>query len=216
MRFDLHALDALEPGSDEADEAFDHYSRSLLEVFRASIEGKVLLETASGIGFWVRSFLDFGYNHEGMALPSMGRQQVEMVVSDYFPRKISLNSPEEADSAIPELIAFWEFLGREFGLQSAQSVVVYLREVQPSFRSWMLDPSKFGMAKSFFMAGQAAGFNMTDKSEMNAFAEVYNAANLREGLEATGVSPGEARRERKKRARSLRRKIKGASRKRHK
>jgi len=167
-------------------------------------------------GFWVRAFLDFGYNHEGIALPSMGRQEVERVVSDYFPRKISLRSPEEADSAMPELIAFWEFLGREFALQTAQSVVGYLREVQPSFRSWMLDPSKFGMAKSFFMAGQAAGFDMTDKSEMNAFAAAYNADSVRDGLEATGASPEEARRERKKRARSIRRKIKGASRKRRK
>ena len=73
-----------------------------------------------------------------------------------------------------------------------------------------------GLAKSFFRAVQAARFDMTDKSEMNAFAAAYNAANLREDLEATGVSPDEARRERKKQARSLRRKIKGASRKRHK
>jgi hypothetical protein len=32
------------------------------------------------------------------------------------------------------------------------------------------DPA--GMAKSFFMAGQAEGFDITDKSEMNAFAAV--------------------------------------------
>jgi len=73
-----------------------------------------------------------------------------------------------------------------------------------------------GLAKSFFRAVQAARFDMTGKSEMNAFAAAYNADSLRDGLEATGASREEARRERKKRARSIRRKIKGASRKKRK
>jgi len=39
----------------------------------------------------------------------------------------------------------------------------------------MNDPSRFGMAKSFFMMGQAAGFDMTTQEGAEAFMNWYNA-----------------------------------------
>jgi hypothetical protein len=38
----------------------------------------------------------------------------------------------------------------------------------------MNDPNKFGMAKSFFMAGTAAGFDLTTEEGLKAFQEHYN------------------------------------------
>ena len=38
----------------------------------------------------------------------------------------------------------------------------------------MNDPSNFGMAKSFFAMGQAAGYDMTTQAGMNAFMLAYN------------------------------------------
>ena len=40
----------------------------------------------------------------------------------------------------------------------------------------MNDRARWGPAKSFFMAGQAAGFDMTDQDQMNLFAAAYNAS----------------------------------------
>jgi hypothetical protein len=36
------------------------------------------------------------------------------ILSEIFPRKISLASPEDVHDALPELIAFWEYLKREY------------------------------------------------------------------------------------------------------
>ena len=40
----------------------------------------------------------------------------------------------------------------------------------------MNDPSKFGMAKSFFTMGQNAGFDMTDEKGLAAFTNMWNAS----------------------------------------
>ncbi len=101
---------------------------------------------------------------------------VEELLTEILPRKISLSAPEDADRGIPELIAFWEYLKREYKLAESDAILSYLRSVKPEqFRKWMNDPSRFGMAKSFFMMGQNAGFDMTDEKESNAFLNLYNA-----------------------------------------
>jgi hypothetical protein len=179
MDFDIYALDAIDPGSDEAEKAFKLYRRSLSDLFFTSPEGQALLQSYPDAGFWADRLLDFGFNHIGVALPNMTSRDVEEIVSEYFPRKISLRSPEDADSAIPELLAFWEFLGREFALETAQPSLRCLRGIQASFRAIMNDSSKFGMAKSFYMMGQPAGFDMTSRDGMNAFAAHYNAGLAR-------------------------------------
>jgi hypothetical protein len=150
----------------------------------------------------------------------MTMSNLKEIVTDYFPRKVSLRSSEEAEDIIPELIAFWRFLGREFRLDAAEAALRYLGEIEPSFMRIMNDPSRFGMAKSFFMQGQAAGFDMTDQDQMNLFIAAYNARVAAEpgGSPATPPSrsefPDEDPRVRRNRTRSLRRKIAGIS-KRH-
>ena len=100
---------------------------------------------------------------------------VQIVLEQLFPRKISLFSPEEADDAIPELIAFWQFLKREYQLNHADDILEYLHEIEPEFRDIMNDSSKFGMAKSFFMMGQKAGFDMSTQEGLDEFMLHYNA-----------------------------------------
>ena len=112
--FDIHALDSLEPGDDDADKAIDRYRRSLVDSFCASPEGQAHILRYGSADFWAGRLLDFGFNHAGVTLPNMTLSDLNEIVSGYFPRKVSLRSPEEAEEAIPELIAFWEFLGRGF------------------------------------------------------------------------------------------------------
>jgi hypothetical protein len=100
------------------------------------------------------------------------------VVMELFPRKISLHSPEQADDAIPELTAFWSYLKREFHLPLADAILEFLREVEPDFPALMNDPSNFGMAKSFFTMGQAAGYDMTSEDGMYAFMQAFNTGVL--------------------------------------
>ena len=137
--FDLHALDSLEPGQDTADKAFDGYRRRLVEAFCASAEGQTHVTKHGSTGLWAGCLLDFGFNYIGVTLPNMTVSDIEEIVCDYFPRKVSLRLPEEAEDTIPELIAFWRFLGREFDLNTAEAALRYLGEIQPSFVRIMND-----------------------------------------------------------------------------
>ena len=122
--------------------------------------------------------MDYGYQYEGQSMAEMTVGDVETIVTELFPRKISLLSPQQADDVIPELLAFWKYLDREFHLPQANAVLEFLRDVEPDFPGIMNDPANFGMAKSFFTAGRDAGFDMTTKEGANAFMLVYNTALL--------------------------------------
>lgn len=130
------------------------------------------------MGFWAAQLIYYGWQYEGSTIPQMTVGNVRSVVEDLFPRKISLHSPEEANGAIPELVAFWKYLKREFHLPQADAVLEALHQVEPDFPGMMNDPSNFGMAKSFFMMGQAAGFDMTSEEGMNQFMLAFNAGML--------------------------------------
>ncbi|MDH3603423.1 MAG: hypothetical protein OEU26_27740, partial [Candidatus Tectomicrobia bacterium] len=171
-----YQLDQLDDRDDEAMEAF---AEEIIELFSASPEGQAHRKVAPGMGFWAGQLIDYGYIYCGVTLPEMAVPDVVELLSDIFPRKITLSSPDDADAAIPELIAFWAYLEREYQLPEAKPILRYLRDLPPDeFKSWMMDPSRFGMAKSFMMGGRAAGFDMTDPAGQTAFATLYNASKL--------------------------------------
>ncbi len=188
MKFDIHQLEGLEFDEfDEFDEQeFYQYLDELMELFLDSPEGKALAEKYPGPGFWAAQVIDYGYNYIGVTIPAMEIGHINELLKDIFPRKISLQSPDEAKLAIPELIAFWEFIKREFKLPNASIILSYLRKFDiDKFVEDMNDPANFGMAKSFFMQGQQAGFDMTDKEQFAAFATLQNMALLGSTQEPT-------------------------------
>jgi len=184
MDFDIHQLDRIEPESEEAEDALQEFQEALLERFFPTPEGQRLLEDVPDPGFWAAQLMYYAYHYEGTTVARMTVADVRTVVTDLFPRKISLRSPEDADHAIPELVAFWEYLGREFRLSRADAILTFLRKIAPEFPEMMNDPSNFGMAKSFFMMGRAAGFDMTSEQGTAAFMHAYNA-----GLAAGHAAP---------------------------
>ncbi len=175
MDFDIHQLDRIDLESSEAEEAFEEFQDALLERFFQSPEGQQLLEAHPDAGFWSAQLMYFGYQYEGVTVARMTAADVREVVTGLLPRKISLHYPEEADDAIPELVAFWEYLKREFRLRQSDAILKFLHQIAPRFKEMMNDPANFGMAKSFFMMGQSAGFDMTSQEGMTAFMHAYNA-----------------------------------------
>lgn len=187
MVFDIRRIDQINPESEDAERQFEKYQNDLLAHFFDSPEGKKRLEEDPDMGGWTVHLMDYGYNYLGVTVTRMTAGSVREIVEDIFPRKISLQSPADADYAIPELRAFWEYLKREFRLPQAEAVLNLLTKIEPDFRNIMNDSSRFGMAKSFFMMGQAAGFDMTSQEGMNAFMLEYNARQLAEqGLPGGG------------------------------
>lgn len=198
MTFDIHALDHLDSYEEGAEAALEDYQDRLQELFLNSPEGQELAKTYPESGFWADIFIYFAFGYVGVTLPQMDEHHASEVIEDLFPRKVSIASPDEADDAIPELIAFWEYLKREFQLPNAGAILRYLREVEPEFKRMMNDPTSFGMAKSFFMQGQAMGFDMTDEEDVEKFMDLYNAALLSTDADssfdaALGLLPGEPR-----------------------
>ncbi len=191
MTFDIHQLDDVDPGGDEAEAALEAYQDALLERFFASPEGQARHEADPDTGFWTEQFLFYGFAYLGAALPYVTLSDAREIVTELFPRKITILSPEEADAAIPELIAFWLYLKREYQLPNADAILRFLRKIEPDFKDVMNDPARFGMAKSFFMMGQSSGFDMTSQEGLDAFMQAYNAdlANREADL---GSLPGAA------------------------
>jgi hypothetical protein len=190
MDFDIHQLDRVEPGSDKAEQALGKYRDALIGRFIDSPEGRARSGVDSELGFWVAQFIYYGWGYVGVSLPRMTVKDVEEIVTELFPRKISLSSPEDADAAIPELTLLWKYLKREYKLPQAESVLRFLQKIEPEFKSLMNDPARFGMAKSFFMMGQSAGFDMTKQEDMDSFVRLYNAGLALEQEAPKEPSPG--------------------------
>jgi hypothetical protein len=180
MDFDIRQLEKLEAGEDEIWDVLHDYEVALVKLFLNSPEGQAYQQAnPTGNGFWAGRVIEYGFTYLGVPLTEMSDTEMAELLDEVFPRKISLAEPEQASTAIPELIAFWQFLQREFQLPEAEDVLDCLTTLPPGqFEKWMNDPSKFGMAKSFFMMGQNAGFDMTDEAQINTYMNMYNAGIL--------------------------------------
>jgi len=190
MTFKINQLDKIDYDT-EGEAALATYQDALLERFYQSVEGQSFIETHPNteMGFWAAQLMYYGYVYEGITIPRMRAEDVEIIITKLFPRKISLFSAEDADDAIPELIVFWQFLEREYKLPNADRILKFLHQIAPAFKEMMMDSSNFGMAKSFFMMGQSAGYDMTDETDSQRFIAEYNAKMLAQGpQESRGLS----------------------------
>ena len=176
MSFDIYQLDHLGE-SDDFEEVLSEYQDALGELFFHSSEGQAHLQVNPDMGFWVLQLIDYGYTYLEVTVPQMRSTHLRELLTEIFPRKITLHTPDDADDALPELIAFWEYLQREYNLPASKDILSYLRGVNPAqFKQWMNDSSRFGMAKSFMMAGKTAGFDMTEEKDRQTFISLYNAS----------------------------------------
>ncbi|MEM9002490.1 MAG: hypothetical protein AAGE59_03070 [Cyanobacteria bacterium P01_F01_bin.86] len=173
MTFDIYSLQNIE--DDDWTEVLNTYTDTLIDRFAESPEGKAHFEKYQHIGWSVR-LIDFGFSYQEVTLPEMDDHDIESILFEIFPRKVSLMSPDDADDVIPELIAFWQYLHREYDLGNAEDVLAFLQKMDPEkFKAEMNNPDNFGMARSFLQSGLNAGFDMTTNEGVQAFQQVYNA-----------------------------------------
>lgn len=191
MAMDLNRIDSIKD-YDEAIEALEAFVGDLVAEFVESPEGKAYLaeypEMEEFVGSWIDNLLYFGYAYESVTLPRMTKSKVEVILTELFPRKVSLMTPEDANSTIPELLAFWQYLKRQYKHRHADQILKFLQKLQPKFKGIMNDSSKFGMAKSILMAGVEAGFDMTSPEGLKAFQEHHNQ-QIRESHQQGNRSP---------------------------
>jgi hypothetical protein len=178
MSFDINQLNNLD--YEEAESLLPDYLDGVVEQFGQSPEGEAYAQEHPEFGSWIFNFTRMAYIYEGFTLPKMTRGDVQIVMEHLLPRKITLMDPTDAEDTIPELVAFWNFLKREYNLRHAGGIVTYLASIEGKFTGWMLDPAKGGMAKTFMMSGMQAGFDMTTQEGLNAFQLAYNQQLLAE------------------------------------
>ena len=184
MTFDIYALENWETHWSDWDIAIREYTPDLIELFEQSPEGKAHEEKYQYLS-WSYRLVDLGFTYQEVPITQMDEDDIKATLFWHFPRKISLSSPDDADDVIPELVAFWQFLKREYDLVNAEDAIAYLQKLNPKrFKAEMNNPANFGMARSFLQGGLSSGFDMTSQAGADAYMEHYNASlNAQNALE---------------------------------
>jgi len=177
MVFDINMLSGIEdPYTEEAVKLRNKYIDDIINLYRYSDEAtEFKKEHNYDAGGWIEPFLSLFFGYIGQDFPKITVGDVKELITEIFPRKVSLQHPSEANEIIPNLKFFFRFLRNQFDLQNAEEILQYFQSVEKDFPGIMNDESKFGLAKSFFMRGKDMGFDMTNKKDMQRFMLYYNA-----------------------------------------
>lgn len=150
------------------------YEHALMEQFAASPEGQALKEARIELG-WAEVMIHYAIIYPGVTPATMTVNDLDEVIYDLFPRKVSTERGDGAE-IIHELHAFWQFLERVYQLlQAGQMLVRLTPQAARRLERELREPANFGMAKSFVLMGQEAGFDMESPEGMQAWVKVYNA-----------------------------------------
>ncbi len=173
MAFNIRLLDKL--SYDEAELILLDYIEDVIEAFVESEPGKIReQENPDEVGEWIGVFIETAYLYGEMTLAKMTKADVQVVMEQILPAKLTLAEPSEVEDAIPDLVAFWTFLKQEYKLRSAGAIAKYLSSIEGKFTDWMFDPNRGGFAKQFVLQGLEAGYDMQSQEGMEAFQKVYN------------------------------------------
>ena len=177
MSFNINLLDDLDDDLDydDVEPLIESYIDDIVKQFSQSPEGQAHAVQYPEIGSWIFHLIDFGYKYEGFVLSQMTKDDMKTMMEDLLPRKVGLANKSEAEDAVPELVAFWSFLEREYNFKNAKGIINYLLSVKDKFPDWMFDPARGGIAKNFFLNGIEGGFDMSSQEGMDMFKEFYNA-----------------------------------------
>ena len=173
MSFDLNEAVFDEQGSYLEEKAV-RYEHALMEQFTASPEGQAITQTGTELG-WAGVMIHYAIAYPGVTPAMMTPSDLEEVVFGLFPRKVITERGDGAE-IVQELRAFWHFLERVYHLPQAKLMQAHLTEhAARRLERELQEPANFGMAKSFVLLGQEAGFEMESPEGMQAWVEAYNA-----------------------------------------
>lgn len=151
-----------------------HYEQALMEQFAASPEGQAITERGTELG-WAGAMIHYAISYLGVTPTTMTPGDLEAVAYSLFPRKVITERGDGAE-IIQELRAFWHFLQRVYQLPQARQMLALLTsQAARRLERQLQKPANFGMAKSFVLLGQEAGFDMESPEGMQAWVEAYNA-----------------------------------------
>lgn len=172
--FDLMA-DLFELGMQEEVDAESRadLEEELLTRFEDSPEAQALAE----VGFALL-LMDYAADYFNATIATLDAHELREIVFDIVPRKVSIEAAA-ASGLIAELRAFYSFLKREFGLKQADACLRELgSDAVKRLTAALSNKGNFGMAKSLFMGGAAAGFDMSTKKGIDAWMQQVSSKPL--------------------------------------
>jgi hypothetical protein len=170
---DLFQLGQDADGGELDREACAPLEDELLRRFMPSPEGKTLAGHDA-----CHFVMDFAASYFGATIATLEPEELEEIVFEIIPQKVSIPA-SAASSIIEEARAFYAFLKREFGLKQADSCLAVLGgNAVKELKTALSDSSNFGMAKSVFMGGRDAGFDMETREGVEAWMQAMHSMQL--------------------------------------
>lgn len=170
-------------GEMDADAAQAYFQRAF-EGFSNSPEAQECVDRFGDLN-WAQALLDFGLQYRAEIVDAMTVESVAEFVFDFVPRKVSVEA-ERAAEILCELTMYWRYLDRVHELPQAKSIIEWLAaDAQTGeLEAALSDPSNFDLAKSMFMMGSEAGYDMTSEAGLEEFVRDYEQSLNREPLPA--------------------------------
>jgi hypothetical protein len=170
VSFSAPAVDEVE-GADR--EQVDALQAELLRRFLASPEATGLAEAA-----FIQVLMDYAVAQFGQMLSDLSPPELEQLVFGIVPRQVSVDASAAA-SIVAVTRAFFLFMGREFSLRRVDARLHPLGEgAVQRLETALSDPHNFGLAKTLVMAGKDAGYDMSSKAGIEAWARTMQGAPL--------------------------------------
>jgi hypothetical protein len=178
--FDL-AKDGEEIDHDRRTELEDELVRKFVE----SPEAKTLTDVQS-----CHFVMDFAADYFGATIATLGTRELREIIFEIIPRKVSVDA-SKARWIIEDNRAFYAFLKREYGLPQADACLrVFEGDAVTRLEAALSNGSNFGMAKSLFMAGREAGFDMESKEGIEAWMRAMQGKPLPSSVQLPPFSAG--------------------------
>jgi hypothetical protein len=158
--------DLFEVGMQEEvdDESRADLEEELLLRFEDSPEAQALAELSIA-----PLVLDYAASYFNATIATLDAHELREIVFGIIPRKVSIDAAA-ASGIIAELRAFYSFLKREFALKQADACLRELgSDAVKKLSAALSDKRNFGMAKSLFMTGAEAGFDMRSQKGIDAW-----------------------------------------------
>ena len=117
-------------------------------------------------------------DHLGLDNPArLNPGDLEDLLLDVYPRKVTVFDPEDTQDTVPalrDLLAFLADTGRLSGA-AARRLGRELDQVAPHFAGAVMDPSRWGPARSITQAMVSEGVDITDSAAVQDWIAAYNA-----------------------------------------
>lgn len=176
--------------------AAEEHLEALLERFARSPEAAGLPSPPR----YAQLVVDLALRELGVPVAQLVPHHLRDLLFEVIPARVSVDA-SIAEPMVRELRAFFGFLHRQFGLRSA--ALCLQRALGPGVdarvRERLADSGAYGVAKSFFMEGAAAGFDVTTDEGLAQWVEAANSAS-RGQPRAAPASRAPARAKKKKKA----------------